>query len=780
MLIIILRQPNANIISTVDRIRALIPELQASIPAGINISVALDRTPTIRASVADVQITLLVSLCLVAMVVFLFLRSLRTTFIPLVAVPVSLIGTFGVMYLAGYTIDNLSLMALTIATGFVVDDAIVVIENITRHIEQGMKPRAAAFLGAKEIGFTVMSMSISLIAVFIPILLMQGIVGRLFREFAVTLSVAIGISLLISLATTPMLCAILLKSREEEKHGRIYNLSERGLQWVLGRYETSLGWVLRHQFLMILVTIATVAITIYLYIIVPKGFFPQQDTGRLTGTIQGDQDISFQSMDLLLHQFANEVSKDPDVDPTGVTASLGGSGSAVNVGRMFVSLKPLGPRKVSADQLIARLRGKLAHIPGATLFLQSVQDLRVGGRSSNAQYQYTLQDDDLTELNQWVPKVIAKIKKIPGLTDVNSDQQDRGLEASLQVDRDTASRLGITAQAIDNNLYDAFGQREVSTMYTPLNQYYVIMEDAPRFWQTPAGLKHVYVAAANNAQAPLVAITRYTPNTTSLAVNHSGQFPSVTISFNLAPGFPLGTAVTQIEAAERAMAMPPTVRGSFFGTAEAYQVSLASEPMLIAAALVAVYIVLGILYESFIHPITILSTLPSAGVGALLSLLLFKTDLSIIALIGIILLIGIVKKNAIMMIDFALEAERAGKTPAGIHLPGLPAAFSSHHDDHDGGHARRLAPRAGRGHRLGIAPSAGYCHCRRPPVQPGPDALHHAGRLSLHGSAPTLVSRASAGPPAATQAGTRARGSLTPFFTQQLPQLLRPTHRNPS
>jgi multidrug efflux pump len=414
---------------------------------------------------------------------------------------------------------------------------------------------------------------------------------------------------------------------------------------------------------MILVTIATVAITIYLYIIVPKGFFPQQDTGRLTGTIQGDQDISFQSMDLLLHQFANEVSKDPDVDPTGVTASLGGSGSAVNVGRMFVSLKPLGPRKVSADQLIARLRGKLAHIPGATLFLQSVQDLRVGGRSSNAQYQYTLQDDDLTELNQWVPKVIAKIKKIPGLTDVNSDQQDRGLEASLQVDRDTASRLGITAQAIDNNLYDAFGQREVSTMYTPLNQYYVIMEDAPRFWQTPAGLKHVYVAAANNAQAPLVAITRYTPNTTSLAVNHSGQFPSVTISFNLAPGFPLGTAVTQIEAAERAMAMPPTVRGSFFGTAEAYQVSLASEPMLIAAALVAVYIVLGILYESFIHPITILSTLPSAGVGALLSLLLFKTDLSIIALIGIILLIGIVKKNAIMMIDFALEAERAGKTP---------------------------------------------------------------------------------------------------------------------
>ncbi len=661
VLIIILRQPNANIIDTVDRIRALIPEMQGSIPSGMDISVALDRTPTIRASVADVQITLLISLGLVALVVFFFLRSLRTTFIPLVAVPVSLIGTFGVMYLAGYTIDNLSLMALTIATGFVVDDAIVVIENITHHIEQGMKPHAAALLGAREIGFTVLTMSISLIAVFIPILLMGGIVGRLFREFAVTLSVAIIISLLISLATTPMLCAILLKSRGEEKHGRIYNLSERGLQWVLHGYEKSLGWVLRHQFLMILVTLATIATTVYLYIIVPKGFFPQQDTGRLTGTVQGDQDISFQSMDTLLHQFAQGVSQDPDVD--GVIASVGGSGSAINVGRMFVTLKALGPRKATADQIIARLRGKLAHIPGATLFLQSVQDLRVGGRSSNAQYQYTLQDDDLTELLAWVPQVLAKIKQLPGLVDVNSDQQNRGLGASLQVDRDTASRLGITAQAIDDNLYDAFGQREVSTMYTALNQYYVIMEDAPQFWQNPTGLKHVYVRAADNTQAPLEAVTRYSPNTTSLAVNHSGQFPSVTISFNLAPGFSLGTAVTEISDAEKSMAMPATVRGSFFGTAEAYQVSLASEPMLITAALVTVYIVLGMLYESFIHPITILSTLPSAGVGALLSLLLFKTDLSIIALIGIILLIGIVKKNAIMMIDFALEAERGGKTP---------------------------------------------------------------------------------------------------------------------
>ncbi len=661
VLMTIFRQPNANIIDTVDRIRALIPELQASIPLGIDISVGLDRTPTIRASVNDVQITLLISLCLVALVVFFFLRSLRTTFIPLVAVPVSLIGTFGVMYLAGYTIDNLSLMALTIATGFVVDDAIVVIENITRHLEQGMKPMAAALLGAKEIGFTVLSMSLSLIAVFIPILLMQGIVGRLFREFAVTLSVAIIISLLISLTTTPMLCAILLKPHSEEAHGRLYNFSERGLQWVLRGYERSLSWVLRHQFLMIIVTVATIGTTVYLYIIVPKGFFPQQDTGRLTGTLQGDQDISFQSMDTLLHQFAQGVSEDPDVD--GVIAFLGGQGSSVNVGRMFVTLKTQGQRKLSADQVIARIRGKLAHLPGATLFLQAVQDLRAGGRPSNAQYQYTLQDDNLDELLQWVPQVLAKIRKIPGLTDVNSDQQTRGLQASLLVDRDTASRLGISAQTVDDNLYDAFGQREVSTMYTPLNQYYVVMENAQEFRQNPAALKNVYVRTADNSEAPLAAISRFAPGTTSLSVNHSGQFPSVTISFNLAPGFSLGTAVTAIAAAERDLDMPATVRGNFFGTAEAYQVSLASEPMLIMAALVTVYIVLGMLYESFIHPITILSTLPSAGVGALLSLLLFKTDLSIIALIGIILLIGIVKKNAIMMIDFALEAERAGKSP---------------------------------------------------------------------------------------------------------------------
>jgi len=660
VLVIIMRQPNANIIDTVDRVRALIPELQAAIPAGIKISVGMDRTPTIRASVLDVQLTLLCSLCLVALVVFLFLRDLRTTFIPCIAVPVSLLGTFGFMYLAGYTIDNLSLMAMTIATGFVVDDAIVVIENIIRHIEEGVAPRAAALQGAREIGFTILSISVSLIAVFIPILLMGGIVGRLFREFAVTLSVAIAVSMVVSLATTPMMCAILLKPKDAQKHGRLYQFSERCFDSILGGYERSLGWVLRHKFMMIIVTLATVCVTIYLYIIVPKGFFPQQDTGRLTGSIVGDQNISFQAMSQLVKSFSTGVGQDPAVDT--VLAFAGGS-SAVNSGRMFVTLKPQGVRKLTADQVIARLRGKLAHIPGATLYLQSVQDLRVGGRSSSAQYQYTLQDDDLAELNTWSPLMLDKIKHLPGLVDVNSDEQDSGLAAPFTVDRDTASRLGITAQAVDNALYDAFGQREVSTMYTPLNQYYVVMEVEPKFWQSPEGRKYVYVQGTNNSQVPLSAITHYAPNTTSLAVNHSGQFPSVTLSFNLAPGFSLGTAVTEIAQAQREMGVPPTLRGKFFGTAQAYQDSLANEPVLIWAALASVYIVLGILYESLIHPLTILSTLPSAGVGALLSLLLFKVDLSIIALIGIILLIGIVKKNAIMMIDFALEAERHGETP---------------------------------------------------------------------------------------------------------------------
>ena len=660
VLAFIMREPNANIIDTVDRVRALIPELQATIPAGIKISIAMDRTPTIRASVQDVLWTLLCSLCLVALVVFLFLRDLRTTFIPCIAVPVSLLGTFGFMYLAGYTVDNLSLMAMTIATGFVVDDAIVVIENIIRHIEEGVAPYAAALQGAREIGFTIMSISVSLIAVFIPILLMGGIVGRLFREFAVTLSMAIAISMVVSLATTPMMCAILLKPRDAQQHGRLYQFSERCFEAVLHKYERSLGWVLRHQFFMILVTLTTVVVTVYLYIIIPKGFFPQQDTGRLQGTILGDQNISFQAMQKLVSRFASEVGQDPAVST--VSASVGGS-SAINSGRMFVSLKPQGERKLTGDQVVARLRGKLGHITGGTLYLKVVQELSVGGRNTSAQYQYTLQDDDLVELNTWATVMLNKMKQLPGMVDVNSDQQDSGLAAPFTVDRDTASRLGITAQAVDSALYDAFGQREVSTMYTPLNQYYVVMEVEPKFWQSPEGRKYVYVQGANNAQVPLTAITRYAPNTTSLAVNHSGQFPSVTLSFNLAPGFSLGTAVTEIAQAQHELGMPPTLRGKFFGTAQAYQDSLANEPILIAAALVSVYIVLGILYESLIHPLTILSTLPSAGVGALLSLLFFKIDLSIIALIGIILLIGIVKKNAIMMIDFALEAKRRGEPP---------------------------------------------------------------------------------------------------------------------
>ena len=652
--IIVFRQPGANIIATVDRVRALLPALQASISPAIKMSFVLDRTTTIRESVREVEIALGFSIALVVFVVFVFLRNLRTTFIPSVAVPISLIGTFSVMYLAGYSLDNLSLMALAIATGFVVDDAIVVIENITRYIEQGKKPLEAALAGANEIGFTVLSISLSLLAVFIPILMMGGIVGRLFREFAVTLSVAIGVSLLVSLTTTPMMCARFLRRESEIRHGRFYQASERAFRWILDEYEATLSWVLRHQPLMLLVTIATIAFTVYLYVIVPKGFFPQQDTGRLTGAIQADQNTSFQAMSVRLKQFADTVSQDPAVD--NVIAFTGGG--TANTGRMFVALKPLKERKLSADQIIGRLRGKLSRIPGATLFLQAVQDVRVGGRQSNAQYQYTLQSDDLASLLEWTPKVYSKLRTLPGLADVNSDQQNHGLEISLQIDRQTAARLGVTPAAIDNTIYDAFGQRQVSTMYTRLNQYHVVMEVAPDLSEYPDGLNYIYVPAANGRQAPLGAFARFGRSTTPLSINHQSQFPSSTISFNLTPGNSLGKAVEQIADAEREIGLPVAVHGSFSGTAQAYQESTANEPFLIAAALLAVYIVLGVLYESLIHPLTILSTLPSAGVGALLALLLFHIELSIMALIGIILLIGIVKKNAILMIDFALAAER--------------------------------------------------------------------------------------------------------------------------
>jgi multidrug efflux pump len=660
IIIIIFRQPGVNIIETVDRVRALLPQLQASIPPAIKLSVVIDATRTIRASVRDIEITLLISIALVILVVFLFLRNVRSTFIPSVVVPVSLIGTFGVMYLLGYSIDNLSLMALTVATGFVVDDAIVVIENITRHLEEGAAPMQAALLGAKEIGFTVVSISVSLVAVFIPILLMGGIVGRLFREFAVTLSIAIAVSMVISLTATPMMCAKLLRPLHKTSHGRFYAASERAFDWIIGVYERSLGWVLRHQPLTLLVTLTTMAATIFLYAKVPKGFFPQQDSGRLNGTIQADQDTSFQAMQAKLAQFVDTVMRDPDVESA--NGFIGGG--TVNAGRMFVSLKPREKRKLTADQVIARLRGKLAHVPGATLVLQPVQDVRIGGKSSAAQYQYTLQGDDARELLQWAPRVFQSLRKLPELTDVNSDQQDKGLQASLVIDRNTAARLGITPQMIDDTLYDAFGQRQVSTMYTPLNQYHVVMEVDPAFWQSPDGLKYIHIRSKTGDMVPLAAFTHYEPSTSPLAVNHQGQFPSVTISFNLPQGVALGTAVDAIGRAGAEIRLPASIRGRFQGTAQAFQASLANEPILIAAALLVVYIVLGVLYESLIHPITILSTLPSAGVGALLALLLTKNDLSVIALIGIILLIGIVKKNAILMIDFALEAERnQGKSP---------------------------------------------------------------------------------------------------------------------
>jgi len=660
VLLIIFREPGANIIDTVDGVRAVLPRLQESIPPTIRLSVVIDATRTIRASVKDVERTLLIAIALVVLVVFVFLRDVRSTLIPGVAVPISLIGTFGVMYLLGYGLDNLSLMAMTVATGFVVDDAIVVVENITRHLEDGMEPRAAALRGAAEIGFTVISISLSLVAVFIPILLMGGIVGRLFREFAVTLSVAIGVSLLVSLTTTPMMCARLLRPRGEARHGRLYRASERAFAWILGRYERSLLWVLGRQPLMILVTLVTMATTVFLYATVPKGFFPQQDTGRLNGAIQADQGTSFQAMQPKLTQFVATVMQDPAVESA--SGFLGGG--SFNTARMFVGLKAREERDVTADQVIARLRARTAHVPGATLFLQPVQDLRVGGRIGAAQYQYTLQGDDANELLRWAPRVLEKLRTLPQLADVNSDQQDRGLQASLAIDRSTASRLGVTPQMIDGTLYDAFGQRPVSTMYTALNQYHVVMEVDPQFWQDPDGLKYVYVPASTGSLVPLSAFTHYEPATAPLAVNHQAQFPSVTISFNLPPGVALGTAVDAINGAQAELSVPASIRGTFQGTAQAFQASLANEPVLVAAALLAVYIVLGVLYESLIHPVTILSTLPSAGVGALLALILCRIELSVIALIGIILLIGIVKKNAILMIDFAIEAERRdGRSP---------------------------------------------------------------------------------------------------------------------
>jgi multidrug efflux pump len=661
VLIIIFRQPGANIIDTVDRVRDAIPSLKASIPSAIDVRVVLDRTQTIRASVKDVERTLVISVCLVIFVVFVFLRNFRATLIPSVAVPVSLIGTFGVMYLCHYSIDNLSLMALTIATGFVVDDAIVVIENITRYIEQGVPPMQAALKGAREIGFTVLSISLSLVAVFIPILMMGGIVGRLFREFAVTLSVAILVSLLVSLTTTPMMCSRLLKHIREEDRSWAFRQTERFFQWILGTYERTLGWVLEHSTLTLVVLGITIAVNVYLLNIVPKGFFPQQDNGTVFGGIQGPQDTSFQAMQAAVQRIVDVVKTDSAIE--NVMAFTGGGG-ATNGGFIFLGLKPLQERKVSAGQVIDRLRPKLMAVSGANTFMQAGQDLRIGGRQSSAQYQYTIQSDNLQDLVQWGPVLLQQMRKMKILTDVNTDQQNSGLQMTLVYDRATASRLGITPQMLDTSLYQAFGQAQVSTMYTGINQYHVVLEVDPKFWQSPTSLQDVYIRTAQGKVVPLSTVVSYQANTAPLSVNHQGQYPSVTISFNLAPGIALSDASRAIIEVEQRIGMPQTIRGMFSGTLQAFQSSLATEPFLIITALMAVYIVLGILYESYIHPITIISTLPSAGVGAVLALMLFKTDLSVIALIGIILLIGIVKKNAIMMIDFALAAERHdGKTP---------------------------------------------------------------------------------------------------------------------
>ena len=660
VILAIFRQSGANMIDTVDRVKAVLPDLRASISPSLHLNVIIDRTTTIRASIRDVERTLLIAIILVILVVFAFLRNTWATVIPSIAVPLSLVGTFGVMYLAGYSLDNLSLMALTISTGFVVDDAIVVIENIARHMENGMKPFAATMLGAREIGFTVLSMSTSLVAVFIPILLMTGIVGRLFREFAVTLSVAIGVSLFVSLTATPMLCAHFLR-HESGPHNFIYRFFEKAFNAVLHAYDRALRVVLRHQFAVLLITIGTVFLTAYLYKAIPKGFFPQQDTGRITGYIQGDQDISFAAMSQKLRQFTDIVLSDPAID---TVTSFTGGGGGTSTARMFAQLKPLEERKLSADEVIARLRRKASKIPGATLYMQAVQDLSIGGRFGGAQYQYTLQSENLDDLNHWAPILQQRLAKIPELRDVNTDQQVRGLQSSVVIERDTAARLGVSVQDIDNTLGDAFGQRQVSNIYKGLNQYHVVLEVLPQYTQGPEGLHHIYVPSNKGTLIPLSAFAHYEPSNTSLSVNHQGLYPSITISFNLAPGAALGDAVTHIQQAQQEIGMPPTVHAGFQGTAQAFQDSQSSELILIITALGAVYIILGILYESYIHPITILSTLPSAGIGALLALMLTRTELSVIALIGIILLIGIVKKNAILMIDFAVQAEtQQGKTP---------------------------------------------------------------------------------------------------------------------
>jgi len=658
------RQPGANIIQVVDRIKALLPQLQTTLPPAIQVSVLTDRTVTIRASVKDVQFSLLLTVALVVMVIFLFLRNIPATIIPSVAVPLSLVGTLAVMYLAGYSLNNLTLMALTIATGFVVDDAIVMIENIVRYLEEGEKPLQAALKGAEQIGFTIVSLTISLIAVLIPLLFMGDIVGRLFREFAITLSVTILVSAVVSLTLTPMMCSRLLRERSHREEGRFYRASERVFQTVIDFYGVTLRWVLKFRAITLLVAVGTLVLTIWLYLVVPKGFFPVQDTGVIQGISEASQRISFPAMAQKQQELAQVILQDPAVESLSSFIGVDGTNTTLNSGRILINLKPLDERKIDATAIMNRLQASLALVDGITLYMQPVQDLTVEDRVSRTQYQYTLESPNADELNTWTGRLVAKLKMLPQLQDVATDQQTGAAETTLVIDRVTASRLGITPLAIDQTLYDAFGQRQISTLFTQSNQYHVILETLPNFQNNPAKLQDIYVRSANGTSVPLSTFSHFEPGTTALAVNRQGQFPVVTISFNLAHGASLGEATSAIEGVERELNMPASVQGSFQGTAQAFKNSLTNEPLLILAAIITVYIVLGVLYESYIHPLTILSTLPSAGVGAILALLLFRSELTVVAIIGIILLIGIVKKNAIMMIDFALDAERNhGKQP---------------------------------------------------------------------------------------------------------------------
>ncbi len=656
------RQPGVNIIAVVDRVKALLPQLKGSMPSSIEITTLTDRTVTIRASVRDVQFSLLLTIALVVMVMFLFLRSLAATVIPSIAVPISLVGAFAIMYVLGYSLDNLSLMALTISTGFVVDDAIVMIENIARHLEEGESPLQAALKGSEQIGFTIVSLTVSLIAVLIPLLFMGDVVGRLFREFAITLAATILVSAVVSLTLTPMMCAQILGRSQQQ--GRFYQVTERWFNRTIELYGVTLAWVLRHQTATLIVTVATLVLTIALYVVVPKGFFPVQDTGVILGVSQAPEGVSFEAMADRQQALSAVILKDPDVESLSSFIGVDGTNMTPNSGRIQINLKPRDERASDAPDIIRRLSSALQHVPGITLYMQPVQDLTVENRISRTQYQYSLEDADPVELGEWTPRLVAKLRGSPVLRDVASDQQNRGLAASLVIDRDTASRLGVLPQAIDDTLYDAFGQRQVSTIFTQLNQYHVILEVAPAFQQDPDALRALYVKSSTGTQVPLSAFSHFDRDSAPLTINHQGQFPAVTLSFNLAPGASLGEAVRAIQTAEREIGFPASIHAGFQGTAQAFQASLANQPLLILAAIITVYIVLGVLYESYIHPITILSTLPSAGVGAILALLLTGADLNIIALIGIILLIGIVKKNAIMMIDFALDAERAdGKPP---------------------------------------------------------------------------------------------------------------------